>query len=680
MAGPSNIIVGNSSILDLTSDTVTPQVLYRGYTAHAANGDLITGTAEPSESSLDESHMIRLDMNDEFNVLVNPTIFSSFFPLEYGLYMPNESKVNIYRWNSYFDPGYFRDIKIGENVKDCFATFYATTFSVSNNLIIPNKVERCSFMFYKSTAYRSTNIIIGSNVKDASYMFYDCLGLIPSINIQTLAPISNTYKMFGGYGYYTNGSNSTHINVGDFYIGGDNGNHAYTFRGNNNNQSSTEMLLQRIGYSWISGNLIFTGGNNSNYSMFFNNCYGSITPGFVRAINNSLIGDDCNYSKFFVSGMFCHPINESNFKKNLLNFNIIGNNICLYNAFDSFYNNFYKLNIIGSNVNLTGVNIKLIYNNGTINNIDNSYLNLFVNDSDLYYTVVLPIQYDSYNSRFLSTRHHINIVGNNLVLNRNMITFDTHNSKPTTYLNISGNNIRSAWGTTSGSFPIFDIGASNALTAYVNFNGDNSLLAFGRESIPYNNYLGTTLHCNVNGNNINIISFGPLSYGNMNVDGNDIRICRFRSRFTGAMQWTSYYLSQDRISINGRNINLYESFSETNYRMGNGSSNSIPLMTFNIINGNYVNMFKNFKANYSGGSVADNALIYMRGNGNKAGMFAGAINLSMSIHCDNLEEFSKYNLLNAQNTTPSTLTVLGNGYKLSGTTGSTNICIYNDLT
>lgn len=33
-------------IIDLTADTVVPEKLYAGLKAHAANGDIITGTAE----------------------------------------------------------------------------------------------------------------------------------------------------------------------------------------------------------------------------------------------------------------------------------------------------------------------------------------------------------------------------------------------------------------------------------------------------------------------------------------------------------------------------------------------------------------------------------------------------------------------------------------------------------
>lgn len=42
----NKVIYGTSTLIDLTSDTVTPETLYKGSLAHTANGEQITGTAE----------------------------------------------------------------------------------------------------------------------------------------------------------------------------------------------------------------------------------------------------------------------------------------------------------------------------------------------------------------------------------------------------------------------------------------------------------------------------------------------------------------------------------------------------------------------------------------------------------------------------------------------------------
>lgn len=41
----NKVVYGNKTLIDLTSDTVTEEVLIGGYTAHKADGTIITGTA-----------------------------------------------------------------------------------------------------------------------------------------------------------------------------------------------------------------------------------------------------------------------------------------------------------------------------------------------------------------------------------------------------------------------------------------------------------------------------------------------------------------------------------------------------------------------------------------------------------------------------------------------------------
>lgn len=45
--GRSKIVYAGDTLLDLTEDTVTPQTLLKGATAHNAAGELITGVYEP---------------------------------------------------------------------------------------------------------------------------------------------------------------------------------------------------------------------------------------------------------------------------------------------------------------------------------------------------------------------------------------------------------------------------------------------------------------------------------------------------------------------------------------------------------------------------------------------------------------------------------------------------------
>lgn len=45
--GKSKIVFAGETLIDLTADTVTPETLLKGATAHNAAGELITGTYEP---------------------------------------------------------------------------------------------------------------------------------------------------------------------------------------------------------------------------------------------------------------------------------------------------------------------------------------------------------------------------------------------------------------------------------------------------------------------------------------------------------------------------------------------------------------------------------------------------------------------------------------------------------
>ena len=49
--GRSKIVLGNEVFIDLTEDTVTPEVLAKGYTAHNKAGNKITGAFEQKKET-----------------------------------------------------------------------------------------------------------------------------------------------------------------------------------------------------------------------------------------------------------------------------------------------------------------------------------------------------------------------------------------------------------------------------------------------------------------------------------------------------------------------------------------------------------------------------------------------------------------------------------------------------
>ena len=63
MANANQVIVNGETILDLRSDTVTPETLQKGYTAHDKSGMKITGTLETSSVSLQPSKSVTITSN-----------------------------------------------------------------------------------------------------------------------------------------------------------------------------------------------------------------------------------------------------------------------------------------------------------------------------------------------------------------------------------------------------------------------------------------------------------------------------------------------------------------------------------------------------------------------------------------------------------------------------------------
>lgn len=62
----NKVVLGSDTVLDLTSDTVTPETLLVGTTAHNAKGEIITGTLVPCVTYSATSPEIQASENNEF--------------------------------------------------------------------------------------------------------------------------------------------------------------------------------------------------------------------------------------------------------------------------------------------------------------------------------------------------------------------------------------------------------------------------------------------------------------------------------------------------------------------------------------------------------------------------------------------------------------------------------------
>lgn len=68
MANANQVIINGETILDLRSDTVTPETLQKGYTAHDKSGTKITGTLEASSVSVQPSKSVTITSNGTVSV------------------------------------------------------------------------------------------------------------------------------------------------------------------------------------------------------------------------------------------------------------------------------------------------------------------------------------------------------------------------------------------------------------------------------------------------------------------------------------------------------------------------------------------------------------------------------------------------------------------------------------
>ena len=75
----NKVILGSDTVLDLTSDTVTPETLLVGTTAHNAKGEIITGTLEAGGGGTEElSALLKIFgcSNYEISVAQEDTLYS----------------------------------------------------------------------------------------------------------------------------------------------------------------------------------------------------------------------------------------------------------------------------------------------------------------------------------------------------------------------------------------------------------------------------------------------------------------------------------------------------------------------------------------------------------------------------------------------------------------------------
>lgn len=160
----SQVIFNNSSLIDLTGDTVTPEGLQKGLTAHAANGETIVGTGSGGGSDISN-----LSVDDM--ILIEP-VYNGQIPINIGreaFLADTFSKAFDYGTIAYLNNSRYeliasRSITIGKNIHN----YHALLAGIWSNTIMDGQQHR----WYRANGINIPNNINAENV-DASYMFAD---------------------------------------------------------------------------------------------------------------------------------------------------------------------------------------------------------------------------------------------------------------------------------------------------------------------------------------------------------------------------------------------------------------------------------------------------------------------------------------------------------------------------
>lgn len=210
--GVSQAIFGDNYIFDISNDTVTPETLLKGYTAHAANGDPIVGIASASDDNKDNFLYIKGFSNDELRVPIDFVRMSRAYVYR-DVYGNNVNNLFNYSFNNSSI-----SFRIGNDVTNCERMFSGVVIHKLPiyNLNLPENVTSCAYMFYRSSIYSGVNYNAGTNqliqnnfikygytfnmvfhknIKNVAYMFSELNNSFVSGNFIIMREIQTPYPI-----------------------------------------------------------------------------------------------------------------------------------------------------------------------------------------------------------------------------------------------------------------------------------------------------------------------------------------------------------------------------------------------------------------------------------------------------------------------------------------------------
>ena len=174
----NKVIYDNKTLIDLTEDTVTPQSMLVGTTAHSANGEIIEGGIETWNGEVEDG-VVKEDVNTLKRLLDYSKSCSRMF---------YENK-NIIDLNGYFE---YSDT---ENVIDMSSMFSGCRNLISIPQLNTSKVTTMRYMFNLCTGLKSIPQLDTSNVTTMENIFSGC-GALTTIPLLNTSKVTNMQYMF----------------------------------------------------------------------------------------------------------------------------------------------------------------------------------------------------------------------------------------------------------------------------------------------------------------------------------------------------------------------------------------------------------------------------------------------------------------------------------------------------
>lgn len=211
----SKIIFNGYTLVDMTEDTVNPNVVFNGYTFHASNGWKLKGTYDPVDVTQDtvnpnvvlngytfhdanKSPMVGTlvpppNINYDNMVIVHDKTNGDYAVGNYSYlssYIPNA--VQLFFQNSMFN----NSITIGNNVKNCYEMFYQC-YNFNGLINIGKNVNNCVQMLYYCSNFNQSPLIFPNNVNNFYQTMSYCSDFQGNIYVENNSVYNVRYMLQG---------------------------------------------------------------------------------------------------------------------------------------------------------------------------------------------------------------------------------------------------------------------------------------------------------------------------------------------------------------------------------------------------------------------------------------------------------------------------------------------------